>query len=69
NHAAAPRHGYLAMGQDALLAMIRFALRLVGFVLIALGFIALVIDGTKSIAGGRLIYTVIGETWRTLHLD
>lgn len=49
--------------------MIRFVLRLIGFVLIALGFIALVIDGTKSIAGGRLIYTVIGETWRTLHSD
>ncbi|QCI65232.1 hypothetical protein [Phreatobacter stygius] len=49
--------------------MIRFVLRLVGFILVALGFIALVIDGTKSIAGGRLIYTVIGETWRTLHSD
>ncbi|CEJ11296.1 hypothetical protein BN1110_01584 [bacterium YEK0313] len=46
--------------------MIRFIVRALGFVLVAVGFVALVIDGTKSIAGSRLIYTVIGETWRTL---
>jgi hypothetical protein len=49
--------------------MIRFVFRLFGFGLMALGFVALVIDGTKSIAGSRLIYTELGETWRTLSLD
>ena len=49
--------------------MIRFLFRFVGFILIASGFVALVIDGTRSIAGQRLIYTVVGETWRTIHAD
>jgi hypothetical protein len=49
--------------------MIRFVFRFIGFILIAAGFVALVIDGTKSIAGQRLIYTVVGETWRAIHAD
>jgi hypothetical protein len=47
--------------------MFRFLFRLIGFVLLAAGFVALVIDGTKSIAAGRVIVTVLGETWRNLH--
>lgn len=49
--------------------MIRFSLRLLGFVFTALGFVALVIDGARSVAGGRLIYTVVGETWRAVHFN
>ncbi|MEI8144906.1 MAG: hypothetical protein WCH83_05545 [Alphaproteobacteria bacterium] len=49
--------------------MIRFALRLLGFLFVAAGFVALVVDGTRSIAGGRVIYTVVGETWRAIHFD
>jgi hypothetical protein len=49
--------------------MIRLFLRIVGFILALAGFVALVIDGTRSIAGSRLIYTVVGDTWRTLHPD
>lgn len=47
--------------------MFRFLFRLIGFILLAAGFVALVIDGTKSIAAGRVMVTVLGETWRNLH--
>lgn len=49
--------------------MIRFVLRLAGFLVMAVGFIALVIDGTRSIAGQRLIATTGAETWRAIHAD
>jgi hypothetical protein len=49
--------------------MIRFVFRLIGFLLIAAGFVALVIDGTRSIAGQRLITTSGADTWRTIHAD
>lgn len=49
--------------------MFRFLFRIVGFVLIATGFVALVIDGTRSIAGQRLIATSGAETWRAIHPD
>ena len=42
--------------------MIRFVFRLLGYVLVALGFALLVIDGTTSIAGGALSLTSFGET-------
>jgi hypothetical protein len=49
--------------------MIRLLFRLLGLVIALAGFVALVIDGTRSIAGSRLIYTVVGETWRMIHPD
>ncbi|KAF0123312.1 MAG: hypothetical protein FD152_3343 [Xanthobacteraceae bacterium] len=49
--------------------MIRFPLRFAGFLLIAAGFVALVIDGTRSIAGQRLMMTSISDTWRAIHFD
>ncbi len=49
--------------------MIRFVFRLIGFLLIAAGFVALVIDGTRSIAGQRLITTSGADTWRAIHAD
>ena len=42
-------------------AMIRFAFRLLGYVLVALGFALLVIDGTTSIASGALVLTSFGD--------
>ena len=42
--------------------MIRFILRLIGVVLLAGGFAALVIDGTRSIAGNRLLWTPFEQT-------
>jgi hypothetical protein len=42
--------------------MFRFLLRLVGLFLLAGAFAALVIDGTRSVAGGVLLWTPLGKT-------
>lgn len=42
--------------------MLRFFFRVVGFLLLAGAFAALVIDGTRSIAGGMLSLTPFGQT-------
>lgn len=44
--------------------MIRWGLRLIGLILLAAGFAALIIDGTRSIAGGSLAFTSFGGTLR-----
>ena len=41
--------------------MIRFLLRTLGFVLLAAAFAALVVDGSRSIAGGQLLQFSPGE--------
>ena len=41
--------------------MLRFIARALGFVLIAAGFVGLVIDGTRSIANGGVMFTPLGE--------
>jgi hypothetical protein len=41
--------------------MFRFLARAVGFVLIAAGFVGIVIDGTRSIANGAVMFTPLGE--------
>ena len=45
---------------------VRFLLRSVGYLLLAVGFIALVIDGARSIANSALLMTPLGETLFTL---
>src|SRR5262245_55417531 len=47
--------------------MIRFLLRFIGLLLLALAFIFLVYDGTKSIADQRLYVTKVAEVWSTFH--
>ncbi len=47
--------------------MIRFLLRFLGLLSLALAFIFLVYDGTKSIADQRLYITTVIEVWATLH--
>jgi hypothetical protein len=47
--------------------MIRFLLRFIGLLSLALAFIFLVYDGTKSIADQRLYITRVAEVWATLH--
>jgi hypothetical protein len=42
--------------------MIRFLFRLAGFLLLAAGFVSVVIDGTRSIAASGLRVTRLGET-------
>jgi hypothetical protein len=41
--------------------MFRFLARLLGLVLIAAGFVGLVIDGTRAIANGTVSFTPLGE--------
>jgi hypothetical protein len=47
--------------------MIRFLLRFIGLLLLALAFIFFVYDGTKSIADQRWYVTKVAEVWSTLH--
>lgn len=47
--------------------MIRFLLRFIGLLSLALAFIFLVYDGTKSIADQRLYVTKVAEVWSTFH--
>ncbi len=41
--------------------MLRFLIRFVGYVLIAIGFASLVVDGTASIGAGTLRWTLFGR--------
>jgi len=45
--------------------MIRFLLRFIGMWLLAGGFVALVLDGVRSIASSSLVMTPLGVTWLT----
>jgi hypothetical protein len=47
--------------------MIRFLFRFFGLWVLAAGFVALVRDGTKSIAGNAIFITRLGEDWNNLH--
>jgi hypothetical protein len=47
--------------------MIRFLFRFLGLLCLALGFIFLVYDGTKSIADQRLYITRVSEVWVAIH--
>ncbi len=41
--------------------MLRFLVRLIGYGFVAAGFVALVIDGARSIANSQLLFTPLGE--------
>lgn len=43
--------------------MIRFLFRLLGFLILAGGFVALVIDGTRAVASGTIAFTSAGSSW------
>jgi hypothetical protein len=47
--------------------MIRFLFRFLGLLALALAFIFLVYDGTKSIADQHLYLTTIAQVWAELH--
>ncbi|MEP0521702.1 MAG: hypothetical protein ABJO09_19305 [Hyphomicrobiales bacterium] len=47
--------------------MIRFIFRILGFWLFAGAFVALVLDGARSITSGDLIITPMGSTWFSLN--
>lgn len=42
--------------------MLRFLLRLLGYLCVAAGFVGLVLDGARSIANSTLLFTPLGET-------
>jgi hypothetical protein len=46
--------------------MIRFLLRFIGLLCLALGFVILVYDGTKSIADQRWQITKVSDVWITI---
>src|SRR5262249_47814486 len=45
----------------------RFLLRFVGLICLAAGFILLIYDGTKSIAGNRLFITSVQTLWELIN--
>jgi len=47
--------------------MIRFLFRFIGLLCLALGFIFLVYDGTKSIADQKLYISSVGTIWSNIH--
>jgi hypothetical protein len=47
--------------------MIRFLLRFLGLLLLALGFIFLVYDGIRSISDGNILLTKTSEIWIIIH--
>jgi hypothetical protein len=47
--------------------MIRFIFRFVGLWILAAGFVALVRDGTKSIAGNAIFATRLVDDWNNIH--
>jgi hypothetical protein len=47
--------------------LIRFLFRFIGLWILAAGFVALVRDGTKSIAGNALFTTKLAEDWNNIH--
>ncbi|HEX2656576.1 MAG TPA: hypothetical protein VHN11_23395 [Xanthobacteraceae bacterium] len=47
--------------------MIRFLLRFIGLWLLAAGFIQLIYDGTKTIAGNTLFISRLQDSWTAVH--
>jgi hypothetical protein len=47
--------------------LIRFVFRFIGLWILAAGFVALVRDGTKSIAGNAVFITRLADDWTNIH--
>jgi hypothetical protein len=47
--------------------MIRFLLRFLGLLMLAIAFILVIYDGTKSIAGNAVFITKLGDLWNNIH--
>lgn len=61
------RAAHTCLGAESGYTMIRFVFRFVGLLLLALGFIFLVYDGTKSIADQTLYISSVGSVWANIH--
>ena len=46
----------------------RFVLRMAGYILAAVGFVILIIDGLKSIASGALYFSRLADSWQAVHV-
>lgn len=49
------------------MSLIRLLLRFVGFVLLVAAFVALIYDGTKTLAGSQVMITPVDATWANIH--
>ena len=47
--------------------MIRFFFRVIGLLILAGGFMTFIYDGTKSIGGGAMVFTPLGQIWNNVH--
>jgi hypothetical protein len=47
--------------------MIRFVFRFVGLLLLAVGFVAIIRDGTKTIGGKEVWVTKLADDWYNIH--
>ena len=47
--------------------MIRFIPRFIGLWILAVAFVALIRDGTKTIAGSAVAVTTLGKDWENFH--
>jgi hypothetical protein len=47
--------------------MIRFVLRFIGLWILAVAFVALIRDGTKTIAGSAVTVTMLGKDWADIN--
>jgi len=61
------RAAHICLGTESSHPTIRFVFRFLGLLLLALGFIFLVHDGTKSIADQRLYISRVGSVWENVH--
>lgn len=57
----------MQLGAKGMRDGMRLVLRTFGTWLVALAMVLLVIDGTKSLAGGALTFTSLDQTWTQLH--
>src|SRR5262249_48466828 len=64
-----PSAGSFAAKSAPARQIMRFLLRFIGLWLLAGAFVALIIDGTASIAGGSLRFNTFGQTWDNIHQD
>ena len=53
--------GYVVVVMDGGCAVVRFVFRLIGYVLVGGGFVALVLDGARSIANQSLGFMSLGD--------
>jgi len=64
------RHGLIGIRSDDCydwLTMIRFLFRFFGLLFLAAGFILVIYDGTKSIAGNTIFFTSVRTLWELIN--